>query len=192
MKALATALLLCAAAHAQPLTIGFLAGLPLAGVTGDNTGYVHSYGRKYVAGAAVGVRLPHHLSIEADALYREYSVTAVYNGYSGYEWRFPVLLQYRFGNGRIRPIIESGISVDHYSSLPVATQFTLNNPLDGTPITGYRFPFGPINRTGAVFGAGLEIKAWRSHTVSAELRYTRSGSEPANPNTADLLFGFHF
>jgi hypothetical protein len=133
-----------------------------------------------IVGPMIGVKLPLHLSIEADVLYDPLNVqTAIsMNGvqrrpYSTTSptWELPILAKYKFSAWPVKPLIEAG--------------------------PAFRLATGPLSNHGVTAGMGVEIAA-RFLKISPEVRYTHWASETmlgitqTSPNQAELLVGFYF
>jgi hypothetical protein len=132
------------------------------------------------------------LRLEVDALYRPYKFDLTGGGGVNYpvsaqQWRFPVLLQYRFnGPPVVHPFVEAGISFDHLASISDAASSVITS--------------GPgvlLHPTDASFviGGGVDVQI-PFVRLSGELRYTRQTvsnfASISNLNQAEVLFGVHF
>ena len=168
-------------AFGQFISAGVKAGVPL------NDGYqYHCCGpvnapsittNRYVIGPEVEVRLPFHLGLESDALYRHYNV----NGSGLSQWEFPVLLKYRFkGVPLLHPFADAGPIFNYGSSLKYNTVKTSD--------------------VGFVLGAGVDFHALLLH-ITPEFRYihwSQPGLPPdyvtvsTNQNQSEFLVGFTF
>jgi len=113
-------------------------------------------------GPMIELRLPFHLAVEADALYRPLNVTTTTtNGatvtasassdYSS--WEFPILAKYRFGFPIVHPYIEAGPSFRTTSS-------SISN----------------LSNNGVTVGAGVEVHALLLR-IAPEFRYTHWSSD---------------
>ncbi len=134
---------------------------------------------RFIIGPKAELRLPFHLGVEVDALYRHYSFSG--NGVS--EWDFPILLKYHFrGIPLIHPFADIGPIFNHVSNI---TAVTPNQ-----------------SAAGILVGAGLDFHALILH-VEPEFRYTHWGSQnynfaavgsglAANQNQAQFLVGLTF
>ena len=146
----------------------------------------------YLVGGMVEVRLPKHLSIEADGIYRPLNFrnfTSSVTPESGsapsntvLTWEFPVLLKGRF----VRIPV-----------LPVAKAFAEVGP--SFRLASNRNDTRPSNR-GATGGLGVET-ILGPLSVSPALRYTRWGADPAasipyvprtSPNQVETLIGLRW
>ena len=180
-------ILFCSAAcFAQlPFSIGVKAGVPITdsfnttSLGNDITGYSNS--KNYIVGPMVELKLPFHLSVEADGLYRPLTVTTntsnvIVSSDHG-SWEFPVLAKYHFSFPIVTPYIEAGPSFRTTSS---AINYLSNN--------------------GVTFGAGADIHALVLR-ISPEFRYTHWGNDSpiiGNPfiqskqDQVEFLVGFSF
>jgi hypothetical protein len=160
-------LFLSAGAFAQlPFGLGIKAGVPITDGFSktqlDPSTYAASNSRNYIVGPMVELRLPFHLAVEADALYRPLNVTTTTtNGttvtasassdYSS--WEFPILAKYRFGFPIVHPYIEAGPSFRTTSS-------SISN----------------LSNNGVTVGAGVEVQALLLR-IAPEFRYTHWSSD---------------
>jgi hypothetical protein len=192
-KAFLAGLLLAASGFAeQALSVGVIVGTPFTNVVNSTTPDLVSTSTNVTAGPAVRLNLPAGLRLEVDALYRPFSFSELNNrntavaNVSASQWRFPVLLQYRFGGFSIlRPFVGVGASFDHLSGLSSAASNITSGP--GTLLQQ--------THAGVVLGGGVDVKIPLVR-VSAELRYTHEGSADfqslSNLNQAEFLVGVHF
>jgi hypothetical protein len=182
---------------AQTFSIGVLGGAPFTDVVNNGTvnpiqTVVNS--SNFTIGPSAQLNLPAGLRIELDALYRPYGFK-LYNvptlfpaslqaNVSGSQWRFPLLIQYRFPFPVLKPFLEIGPSFQHLTGA---------NSLVST-ITGPGRLLHSSN-VGIVLGGGVDLKVVIVR-LSAELRYTRETvsnfSDISNLNQAEVLFGVHF
>ncbi len=170
-------------AFGQFLSVGIKGGVPLndgfvnTGTFEPNFSPPSTTTNRYIIGPEAELRLPFHLGLEADALYRHYNV----NGSGINQWEFPILLKYRFkGIPLLHPFADAGPTFNHVSSINF---LTLNSSTAGIAI-----------------GAGLDFHALILH-ITPEFRYTRwgsrniqatSGNVYSNQNEAEFLAGFTF
>ena len=164
-------------AGAQFLSVGVKAGIPLNDAferVANNTLFTSTTNR-YIIGPQVELRLPFHLGVEGDALYRHYVV----DGQGASEWQFPILLKYHFkGVALVHPFIDAGPVFNHVSDIP---NFT-SNP----------------SSAGFAIGGGLDFRALIIH-ITPEFRYVHiadrnysASSFHSNQNQAQFLVGFTF
>jgi hypothetical protein len=161
-------------AYAQPLSFGLIGGasltqdfqnydlLPVGATTQDISILGSSTPQRWIAGGTLEVRLPLHLSVEADALYHELQFkTAVEFGQTPPDWghalqqhvvtwEFPVLLKYHFQLPLVKPFIAVG---------PVFR--TLGNLSHTNP-----------SNHGFAAGLGTEAHLWRLK-IAPQFRYLR-------------------
>lgn len=178
------------AAFAQlPFGLGVKAGVPITDSIAKTqlapNVYTAPDSRNYIVGPMVELRLPFHLAVEADALYRPLNVTTftttgstvVATGGDYSTWEFPVLAKYRFPSHIVKPYIEAG-------------------PSFRTTASGINH----ISGNGVTVGAGVEVQALLLR-VAPEFRYTHWGEDSHNavaqPFTSkqdqvEFLVGFSF
>ncbi|HEX4230185.1 MAG TPA: outer membrane beta-barrel protein [Bryobacteraceae bacterium] len=170
MRVLVSVLLFSTACFAQfPLSFGIKGGVPLTDsfkYSGPgNSVIVTSPSKDYVIGPMAELRLPFHLAIEADALYRPLSVTQnqvkvgqaapSYSGDFG-SWEFPIVAKYRFGWPVVKPYVEAGPSFRATSAQPLSRLAT----------------------DGVALGVGVDFHLLLVH-VEPEFRYTHWASDSA-------------
>jgi hypothetical protein len=167
---------------AQPFSFGIRAGTPLdeAFVNEGGKNLFSHDTQRLVIGPTVELRLPFHLGLEADALYRRYNIGGDVN-----HWEFPILVKYRFsGAPLIHPYVAAGPSFNHVSD----PGMFLDRPNAST--------------AGFTMGAGIEVRALILR-LSPELRYTRwrdknidlgpsNSGLSSNLNQVEFLVGFTF
>jgi hypothetical protein len=150
MKFLLALFLLAAPLPAQPFSFGAKIGAPLTDaiddVGGKNT-FNHSTDR-YVIGPMVELRLPFGIGIEADLLYRRYTLGGTVN-----HWEFPILAKYRFPGPIVHPYVAAGPSFNHVSD-PGLFQDVRHSGSSGFALAG-----------------GVEVKALIIR-LAPEIRYT--------------------
>lgn len=179
-------------AWGQGLSIGAVGGAPLTDVVNATTiNGIQSVATStnFTIGPSLQVNLPASFRLEVDALFRPYSFNltdaSVATGISSLEWRFPFLLQYRFGLPVVKPFVEAGLSFDHLSNISAAAKSITSGP--GQLLHS--------SNAGIVLGAGLDVKV-PFVRLSGELRYTRQAvsnfAAVSNQNQAEFLVGVHF
>jgi len=187
-------LLTATTALAQGFSVGVIGGVPFSDVAKDSiVGAVQSIPKSnnFTVGPAFQVNLPFRLRIEVDALFRPYDLDLVFSPTNtiqvrGQQWRFPAMVQYRFGGGLIRPFVGGGVSFAHLSGLASAISTTVTSG-----------PGQILHHTDAspVLGAGIDVKIPLIR-LSGEFRYTRHSvsniSQFSNLNQAEFLLGIHF
>lgn len=158
-----------------PLSFGIKGGVPLTDGLQNVTepipnGIVNTFSasKDYAIGPMVQLRLPFHLAVEADALYRPINVTgsptvpgeaASYKGDDG-SWEFPIVAQYRFGWPLVKPYVEAGPSFRATSAIPLSR----------------------LSSDGVALGVGVDFHLLILH-IAPEIRYTRWAGDSA-PTTA--------
>jgi hypothetical protein len=195
-KILAIAALFAISASAQSISVGVIGGAPFTDVakatTQNNLSFVPT-STNFTIGPSFQVNLPLSLRLEVDALYRPYSFRetgsipslTIINDISAAQWRFPLLLQYRFSAPVVKPFLEAGLSFDHLSNISAAAKNITLGP--GQLVQQ--------SHAGVVLGGGVDVKI-PFIRVSGELRYTHQGSadfrDISNLNQAEFLLGIHF
>ena len=175
-------LLFALSLSAQPVSFGLRAGTPLDDAfvnDGGKFSFSHDT-QRLVIGPTIELRLPFHLGLEADALYRRYNIGGTVN-----HWEFPILVKYRFsGAPLVHPFVNAGPSFNHVSD----PGMFLDRPNAST--------------AGFTIGAGIEVRALILR-LSPELRYTRwrdknidlapsNSGLSSNQNQFEFLVGFTF
>ncbi len=185
-------LLAVSAASAQSLSVGVIGGAPFSDVVNNATVsglQTVAKSANFSLGPALQVNLPASLRLEVDALYRPYSFSLASLGstqnVSANQFRFPVLLQYRFGSPVVKPFVEGGLSFDHLAGLSAAAKSIVSGP-------------GALlhqSDASIVLGAGVDVRI-PFVRLSGELRFTRQTvsnfQSISNLNQAEVLFGLHF
>jgi hypothetical protein len=144
--------------------------------------------RSFLSGAIVEIALPKKFSLEGNVIYDPLHSTSrtVIVGtpsvpgflpfsykYASPEWKFPVLVKYRFSSERLKPLVELGPS--------------------------FRLPEGQSTfaKYGVTAGLGFEARM-RRLKIAPVLRYTRWGAEKLPEftygirNQLEFLTGFSF
>lgn len=184
-----------ASAAAQALSVGLIGGAPFQDVVTNGNSIVNNVqstakSPNFTIGPEVQVNLPLSLRLEVDALFRPYDfdlgLTKSTLSLSGQQWRFPVLLQYRFNAPVVKPFVEGGVSFDHLSGISNAVKSAIQSGPG---------QFLRSSNAGVVLGAGVDVKI-PFVRVSGELRYTRETASDfatfSNLNQAEVLIGVHF
>jgi hypothetical protein len=160
-----------------PLSFGIKGGVPLTvsfqSSGAENGVIVTSSSKDYVVGPMAELRLPFHLAIEADALYRPLSLTqnqvklgqAVpsYSGDFG-SWEFPIVAKYRFGFSLVKPYVEAGPSFRATSAQPLSR----------------------LSSDGVALGVGVDFHILLVH-IEPEFRYTRWGGDSAATAATEFI-----
>jgi hypothetical protein len=100
------------------------------------------------------------------------------------EWRFPVILQYRLGEGKagLQPFVGMGASFEHL--------YQISNAVTSGPGS-----IATNSPAGMLIDGGLDFKL-KLFRLSGELRYTRQFNssilDVSQLNQAEVLFGAHF
>jgi len=171
----------------RPVSFGVKAGVPItdAFTTTSQFGSTdYSASKMYIAGAMVELRLPFHLAIEVDGLYRPVNLTVhqvdsrlgidhtFSNDYK--TWEFPVLAKYRFTSSALTPYVEAGPSF---------------RALEGAVSSQSRY--------GATLGAGVEARL-PVLRIAPEFRFTHWGNDDmvgpptSKRNQVEFLVGITF
>ena len=171
----AVVLLYALSAYAQPFSFGIMGGAsltqdfqnydlpPCCGpVEGPPVGILSSSTpQRWIAGGTLEVRLPIHLSVEADALYHELQFKdGIQYGQAPPDWQgqrqhvvtweFPVLLKYRFRLPLVKPFIDAGPAFRNLGNL------SHTNP----------------SNHGVAAGLGVEAHLWKLK-IAPQFRYLR-------------------
>ncbi|MGO9257055.1 MAG: hypothetical protein ACLQU1_12235 [Bryobacteraceae bacterium] len=168
----------------QDLSIGGIGGGSLTDAAQTETAYnirTWSQSKDWIAGAMFELRFGSGFSVEVDAMYRELHATIASvepNGslygvspFPVVAFEFPVLAKYRFGAGRLKPLVEAGPS------------FRATGNLNFFP-----------SHYGVSAGFGVETQ-WRGLKIAPVVRYTRWAQDmlPFRPvsqlNQVELLVG---
>jgi outer membrane protein with beta-barrel domain len=179
-------------AVSQPFTFGVKVGAPASeflDTVGSGTINFHSYTNRYLFGPTAELRLPFGLGVEVDALYRHYNFQTVGTfppagstltaGARTGAWEFPLLAKYRFPTKIVRPFVDAGIAWDSLQGFKQTITVVSPNPFQ--PPQNLNQPARDVT-TGAVIGAGLEIKVPYVH-ISPEFRFTRWTTQHFMPGT---------
>ena len=194
MRAFLLLAVIPAALSAQNISIGAVGGVPFSDALNSvQTGTTSTLYKStnFTIGPALQVNLPMNFRIEADALYRPSSFKIVNpfgtTNIDANQWRFPVLLQYRFkAFPVVKPFLSAGGSFEHLSGVSSAA----TSIAAGTTGQLLQKSHGSL-----VLGGGVDVKV-PFVRISGELRFTRQGSEDfrglGNLNQAEFLLGIHF
>src|SRR4051794_34832211 len=174
-------------ASAQGISVGILGGAPFQDVVkATNSGSVQSVSSSsnFTIGPSLRINLPASLRFEVDALYRPSSFRLAIPGatsdINANQWRFPVLLQYRWNPPLVKPFIEGGLSFNRLTGISDAARNITSGP--GSLLH--------TSATGVVLGAGVDVGV-PFLKVSGELRYTRDTvshfQDISNLNQAEAL-----
>jgi hypothetical protein len=150
-----------------PLSFGLKGGVPLTENFRD-TETIDTYfstNTDYVLGPMVELRLPFHLAVEADALFRPLqAIESVETGRNifassnvdSHSWEFPIVAKYRF-------------------NLPIVKPFVTPYIAAGPSFRANSIPFTRLSDHGVAVGLGLDFHFLLLH-VAPEVRYTYWGS----------------
>lgn len=195
MRACFLSLLLTLAATGQPVSIGVKAGVPLTAALDASPPQYHTSTSRYVLGPAIEFRLPWHLSLELDAIYRPISYESLletrshsgtslqwYSVTEAGRWEFPALLKYRFTESRARPFLDAGLALNRVTGTDEPVELRHRQAL------------------GFVVGGGVEFR-WRVLRIAPEVRFTHWGERNfgtrdatlhSNLDQVDVLVGLGF
>ena len=187
-KLIVAGLLTVAAACAQNISVGAIAGVPFTNVESTTTISGISYLPKspnFALGGSFQLNLPFHLRLELDALVRpaSFKVSSLATNTSAMEWRFPLIAQYRLGSNKVMtPFVGVGASFSHLYQIKNAVTSGPGSIVSNSP-------------GGMLIDGGLDFKL-KLFRLSTELRYTRqinaSIISVSQLNTAEVLVGAHF
>lgn len=199
MKGVCAFFLLAGSAFAQ-FSVGFRAGVPFNDFLDRFEGLKNPVSfvqdsHRYLIGPTAALHLPLGFSVQVDALYRKLEYSYAPDGgevlsTSGSMWQFPVLLQWAFAPGPLKPFVDAGPSFQKITGLKdLTTAVTSPSELHNDSSVGF------------TFGVGLQLKMGRVR-VEPELRYTRWGADALvsplntvlniNKNQGDFLVGLTF
>lgn len=188
-KLILVGLLAAAATYAQGISIGVLGGAPLQNIETTTTISGVSYLAKspnFTVGPALQVNLPLHLRFEFDALVRPASFRAsnLLTNTDAMQWRFPILVQYRFGAGKVlQPYLGVGVNFEHLYQIKNAVTSGPGSIATNSP-------------GGMILDGGVDLKIKGLFRLSGELRYTRQWNgailDVEQLNQAEVLVGAHF
>jgi opacity protein-like surface antigen len=176
-------------AGAQIFSIGIRGGVPLTNGYSGTPSAAASIGvslmsaqasvpsvssSPWVIGPTVELHLPFGLGVQADALYRNYSVGGTVS-----QWEFPILGSYHFrGAAMLKPFIDAGPSFDH--------------------VTVPGLIGSSKGAAGFAVGGGIEAK-FLFLRIEPEIRYTHWGGAnfnafnvTSNQNEVEFLVGLTF
>jgi opacity protein-like surface antigen len=192
-------------ALAQSISFGVKAGTPVTDefLVNNQTSNPASYSDdtpRYTIGPVFELHLPHHFSLNAEALYRPLRFDFFPFGFQTFRaettansWEFPVLVR-RYITTGIRPFVDGGISFSHITS---SSTTSTNGSFQTTDSAADLVSTG---NHGFVAGAGLDYQKGPIH-FQPEIRYTRwqhanfasaDGMLSSNLNSIQILFGVTF
>lgn len=171
---------------ASPVIFGGRGGTGLD-VTNTNSSFGsvtrNLWGQNFAVGPTIGVRLPHGLSVEGDALYNRRSLGFAIPGLGGLAnsytrsewWEFPVMLKYTGGRGPISPVVGGGVTAQHVSNFGSVPSYLFSGRTSA-------------NSVGFVGGAGVQFRAG-ALAVTPEFRYTRWTGGSWTQSLVDTVIG---
>lgn len=187
-KTILAGLMTAAAACAQAISVGVIAGAPFTNVEATTTVSGISYlpkSPKFTVGPTFQLNLPFHFRVEFDALVRpaNFQVSNLIANTNATEWRFPLLVQYRFGSGKlVQPFAGVGASFEHLYQIKNAVVSGPGSIATNSP-------------GGMVIDGGLDFKL-KLFRLSGEMRYTRQWNgailDVSQLNQAEVLVGARF
>ena len=148
------------------ISVGVKFGVPLndAEKIADNRQSLNT--QRFTVGPTVELKIASRVSIEIDALYRNFDFNSYRDFGSGVAavkadteaWEFPLLAKYRFASSRwiLSPFVDGGFSFDHTSTTSTST-CTGDNLLCGGTANSQVSDTGRFG-IGGVLGAGLQFK----------------------------------
>jgi hypothetical protein len=197
-----------------PFSIGVKGGIPFSDASGvrPDSGCISigcaffnfsSETKRYTLGPTIELRLPLGFALEADALYSRLSYDtfrfgslfvpandeSTFTSIKLERWQFPILVKWRYGNHRVRPFVDGGLSVDHISGIDGRTTLISHDSFSPLPVQIQSESFGSPgaaglssrDRNGGVLGGGIELHAVGPIHLTPEVRYTRWASSPLVP-----------
>ena len=201
--------------HAQPVSFGVKAGVPLTDAVGGNFGG-DSEARRYTAGLLLELRLPASFAFEANALYKRtgYRASQSDGGITSIgrvranSWEFPLLVKYYLPVApAARPFVHGGYVIRRLSGIQGHVHIFGTTPggfsIDATLPMSASIVVRENPTHGIAAGAGLRLGAGRLH-LAPEVRYTRWGGRPfdeqgprgfflqSSQNQVELLVGLSF
>lgn len=201
MRKLALLTLIAWGGSAQTFTFGVLGGVR---TTGSFTGNLTDESKRYVFGPAADLQLPHHFSLEVDALYRRfgYSDTVVVPIVPGSltvmrerdnSWEFPVLAKYHVPIRGLHPFAGAGVAPRRISGRVNQSGYTADflTGLPSQPLSGsYKTSYDPT--VGLVIAGGAEVGIGRIR-FTPQVRYTRWNGRFLDETVRNIGFlGFEF
>jgi len=218
MRPLLLLLLGAISTFSQPFSIGAKVGLPLTDFI-DATGSPNANGfidyathtNRYIVGVGAELRLPFHLGLELDALYRHYDFQSTNAGQatvvestSSNAFEFPLLAKFTFGTKILHPFVDAGVAWDTLEGLKQDVTTTVQS-ITGSTSSSSSSTSSPsqlqhTTTRGYVFGGGLDIHFLLIH-IQPEIRYTRWGAQHfldpngllhSNENQGEFLLGISF
>ena len=209
---------LATACFGQRIEVGVKVGAPVTSAFDTGSEFHIDFGesatsatRRYTVGPMIGVRLPHRLSLELDALYnplgfdrqsKSFGLIFMHVRTTADSWEFPVVAKFRLlPLPAVSPYVAGGVSFRHISRVSTVTERSLDLGGSGASIrsTGSDSEIlGARSGRGGVVGVGVELHLAFLH-FSPEFRFTH-WREDRNPdpllhshqNQAEVLLGATF
>ena len=181
-------IVLAAPALAQPIGIGLKVGVPLTDALSLKPSTTLQYlqdTHRYSIGPYLELRLPAHLVVEIDALYRSYEYQRVIPALAKQpvsSWEFPVLGKYKLFGGPIQPYIEGGIAFSRLSDIPNVAELSHRNNYGMVIGGGVELHIGLLRITPEV-----RYNGWVFHNLESPL-----GQLQSNRNQAAIMVGIGF
>lgn len=218
MRTLLLLLLCTIPALSQPFSFGVKAGVPLTDFVDTATstnanGFLNyaTHTNRYIIGVGAEVRLPFHLGVELDGLYRHYNfqstqqisgitTTTTNAATTSNAFEFPLLGKFRFGTKIIHPFLDAGVAWDTLQGLKQDVTTTVATVTGSSSSTSSPAQLKHSTTRGYVVGGGLDIKLLVIH-IQPEIRFTRWGSQHfidpsgllhTNLNQGEFLLGIEF
>lgn len=198
-----------AALPAQPISYGVKLGTPINDPSPANPYSLSSPGR-WTGGPFIELHLPRRLSVEFSALLRssrENEIRPFRLGEAQHPylisstdkvktWDFPLLLKYRFTEGKFRPFLGAGGAWSHRRSEYLVFSSCLGpegscRPTEYPTVLSGGFRESTLTRFGPAASAGFDIKT-KHVTISPEVRWNRSFSGGPMRNQFTGMVGFSF
>jgi hypothetical protein len=164
-------------AIAQPVAFGIEGGIR---TTSDVSGTLAPESKRYIVGPKLEVRLPLHLSVEFDALYRDVGFLGYFNSCCAHSltrerdtsWEFPMIMKYHFPRvARLRPFVGIGYAprIVYGSDVSSGSYLDVGTGVVTTYSNVHRNVSYPVTQ-GLVVSGGVEFEA-PNMLISPELRY---------------------
>ena len=198
-----------AALHAQPISYGVKLGTPINDPASAEPYSIRSQSRS-TGGPFIELHLPRRLSVEFSTLLRSsqqnenrpFRLGEAQHPYlisstdKVKTWDFPLLLKYRFTEGKFRPYLGAGGAWSHRRSDYQAYYFCQGpqgscRPPEYPTELSAGFRNSTLTRFGPAASAGFDIKT-KHVTISPEVRWNRSFSGGPMRNQFTGMVGFSF
>lgn len=186
---------------AQQVSLGVVGGGRITGDFVNNYGNPSSESRRYIVGPMVDVKLPLHLSVEFDALYRRFGFTdytyafgSVVTRERANSWEFPLIVKYHLP-GPIHPFVGVGWAPRVVSGTDVSSGYYLSGISTNPPADIYTYFFNSRSPThypetnGLVVSGGVDFNVGHLR-ISPQVRYVRWFSPFAFQGGDDGITGY--